>query len=156
MIRDLIKLDFKYDSSVTPTRTLFGKFGRFTNAPINPYELSNKDFSIRGQSGLWEFPWPVFPWLSLPAGSGIMSRIAGYWYTIKSIENALNTGDSVYYFHPYEIGPLPKIKNPNLKTKIFLRNLGDNYLKMLSKIIKRYRKRFISGEELLTKCKSIN
>ena len=151
MIEALLDLGFKYDSSVTSTRPFMGKFGHFTNAPINPYELSETDFATPGKSGLWEFPWPVFPILRLPSGSGIVSRIAGYWYTIASIEHALKTGDTVYYFHPYEIGPYPDIQGLNLRTRIFLRNLGDNYFGMLHMLIKRYQGRFTSGRELLKK-----
>lgn len=151
MIKDLLKLGFKYDSSVTPTRSFMGKFGHSTNAPINPYMLSENDFAIPGKSGLWEFPWPVFPFLGLPSGSGIMSRVAGYVYTITALNHALKTGDSVYYFHPYEIGPSPKVKGLNLRTKIFLRNLGDNYFRMLERVIKRYKGRFTCGKTLLEK-----
>lgn len=151
MIKDLLKFGFRYDSSVTPTKPFMGKFGQFMNAPINPYELSETDFSMPGKSGLWEFPWPVFPLRRLPSGSGIMSRIAGYSYTIISLDFALRTGDSVYYFHPYEIGPYPKVGDLNLKTKIFLRNLGDNYFKILNKIIQRYKGRFTCGKQLLEK-----
>ncbi len=149
MIKELIRKGFKYDSSVTPTRPFMGKFGKFTYAPKNPYQLSYNDFAKKGNSGLWEFPWPVFPVLSLPSGSGIMSRIAGYNYTILSFKNALKTGDTVYYFHPYEIGNPPDIKIPNLKTRIFMRRMGENYFFMLQKIIKRYKGSFICGEELL-------
>ncbi|NTW31513.1 MAG: polysaccharide deacetylase family protein, partial [Bacteroidetes bacterium] len=39
MIEILLKYNFKYDSSITPTRPFMGKFGKFTKAPINPYIL---------------------------------------------------------------------------------------------------------------------
>jgi peptidoglycan/xylan/chitin deacetylase (PgdA/CDA1 family) len=150
MIGDLIECGFRYDSSVTPTRPLMGKFGKFQNAPHNPYQLSRDDLAVRGDSGLWEFPWPVFPWGRLPAGSGITSRIAGYRYTVSALDAALKTGDSVYYFHPYEIGSRPKIRM-NAKIRLFLRNLGPRYFKMLVRLIERYRGRFVTGRELLEK-----
>lgn len=149
MIENLLDLGFKYDSSVTPTKPFMGKFGNFTNAPLNPYELSCHDFSSPGNSGLWEFPWPIFPVRKLPSGSGIMTRIAGYYYTVVSLDNALKTGDTVYYFHPYEIGSMPKLNITNLKTKLFVRNIGINFMNMLDMILKRYEGRFISGKELL-------
>lgn len=152
MIQDLIKLGFKYDSSVTPTRPIMGKFGKFQNAPKNPYELSKTDFSKPGDSGLWEFPWPTFPVGNLPSGSGITTRIFGYYYTVKALDHALRTGDTVYYFHPYEIGPRPQIDSPNIMTKVFLRNNGDEYFAMLKKIIKRYFGRFTHGHPLTMKC----
>lgn len=151
MIDILLKEGFRYDSSVTPTRSLMGKFGNFTGAPRNPYILDRGDFAREGTSGLWEFPWPVFPLLSLPSGSGIMSRIAGYRYTVISLEHALKRGDTVYYFHPYEIGSRPALPFKNLHTQIFLRRLGEPYRRMLEKLCTRYRGRFISGRMLYNK-----
>ena len=148
MIHDLVQLGFTYDSSITPTRPFMGKFGDHTSAPLNPYQVAKEDFARPGDSGLWEFPWPVFPVFNLPAGSGIMSRIAGYGYTVVSLDHALRTGDSVYYFHPYEIGPRPHLDKINFTTRIFLTNLGDPYLKMLCKIINKYKGQFITGTAL--------
>jgi peptidoglycan/xylan/chitin deacetylase (PgdA/CDA1 family) len=148
MIKDLIRLGFTYDSSITPTRPFMGKFGNYVSAPINPYQVSNEDFSKPGDSGLWEFPWPVFPILNLPAGSGSMSRIAGYRYTVISLDHALKTGDSVYYFHPYEIGARPNLDTIDFKTRVFLKNLGDPYFTLLCKIINKYKGQFFSGTTL--------
>jgi peptidoglycan/xylan/chitin deacetylase (PgdA/CDA1 family) len=148
MIHDLVELGFTYDSSITPTRPFMGKFGKHTSAPLNPYQVAQDDFARPGTSGLWEFPWPVFPVLNLPAGSGIMSRIAGYRYTVISLDHALRTGDSVYYFHPYEIGPRPRLDRLNVKTRIFLKDLGDSYLNMLGKLITRYKGQFATGATL--------
>jgi len=148
MIHDLVQLGFKYDSSITPTRPFMGKFGEHTSAPLNPYQVAKEDFARPGDSGLWEFPWPVFPFLNLPSGSGIMSRIAGYRYTVISLDHALRTGDSVYYFHPYEIGPRPRLDKLNIKTRIFLKDLGDSYLNMLGKLITRYKGQFATGATL--------
>jgi peptidoglycan/xylan/chitin deacetylase (PgdA/CDA1 family) len=151
MIEDLLKLGFKYDSSVTPTRSIMGKFGDFTNTPVNPYMLSGNDFALPGNSGLWEFPWPVLPFLKLPSGSGITTRLAGYIYTIIALDHALKTGDSVYYFHPYEIGSRPNVEGLDLRTRVFLRNLGENYYRILERLIKRYNGRFTCGKMLLDK-----
>ncbi|TDI45058.1 MAG: DUF3473 domain-containing protein [Acidobacteria bacterium] len=149
MIRCLLELGLRYDSSVTPTRPFMGKFGEFTKASVNPYPLAEDSFAERGSSGLWEFPLPVFPWGKLPAGSGIMTRIAGYRYTVTALDRALETGDTVYYFHPYEIGPRPKLDGIDLRTRVFLRNLGESYFRSLKRLIERYRGRFVCGCDLL-------
>lgn len=151
MIQDLVEQGFKYDSSVTPTRPIMGKFGKFQNAPKNPYQVSKTDFSKPGDSGLWEFPWPTFPVGNLPSGSGITTRVFGYYYTVKALDDALRTGDTVYYFHPYEIGPCPEIDNPDLRVKFFLRNNGERFFTMLEKIIQRYSGRFTHGYPLSVK-----
>jgi len=151
MIRDLKSLGFLYDSSVTPTKPFMGKFGNFSDSPINPYQLAIDNFSFPGDSGVWEFPWPVFPYGKLPAGSGIMTRIAGYHYTIISLDYALKTGDTVYYFHPYEIGKYPLLKGLNFKTKLFMKNLGDEYHETLKKLINKYRGKYTNGRDLIEK-----
>lgn len=151
MIESLLEEGFLYDSSITPTGSFKGKFGDFKNGPRTPYILDHHDFSKAGDSGLWEFPWPVFPLLQLPAGSGITSRMAGYWYTIISLESTLKKGDTVYYFHPYEIGPRPFLPRENIQVKLFLRNLGKPYLKMLKKLCIHFQGKFISGEMLYKK-----
>ena len=151
MIEALLDEGFLYDSSVTPTRSILGKFGNFKSAPKNPYILDIRDFARAGNSGLWEFPWPVFPILSLPSGSGIMSRIAGFRYTVISLEHALKGGDTVYYFHPYEIGPRPSLPFKKLKTEVFLRSIGKPYTTMLRNLCTRYQGRFVSGKRLYEK-----
>jgi hypothetical protein len=39
------------------------------------------------------------------------------------LRRALRTGDAQYYFHPYELGPRPKIPL-SLRERLFLRRLG--------------------------------
>ncbi|NLO90192.1 MAG: polysaccharide deacetylase family protein [Clostridia bacterium] len=151
MIEALLEEGFLYDSSVVPTRAFMGKYGNFINAPRNPYILDLNDLAREGNSGLWEFPLPVFPVLRLPSGSGITSRICGYYYTVISLQCALKQGDTVYYFHPYEIGPRPNLPFKNPYTMLFLRNIGQPYLKMLKKLCALFRGRFISGKMLYEK-----
>ena len=103
--RSLLAEGFLYDSSVTPTRSFRGKFGNFRHAPRHLISLifttsPGKEIQVCGNSGLFSYFKP-------PSGSGIMSRIAGYTYTVISLEHTLREGDTVYYFHPYEIGPKP-------------------------------------------------
>jgi peptidoglycan-N-acetylglucosamine deacetylase len=151
MIAHLKKMGFLYDSSVTSTWPIMGKFKNSFGAPINPYQLSKNKFSKSGDSALWEFPWPNFPIIRLPSGSGIMARIAGYPYTIISLDNALKTGDSSFYFHPFEIFPPPEIIGASPKIRLFFRNMGEPFLKMLQKLIRRYQGQFVSGRQLLEK-----
>ncbi len=148
-IRELIANGFKYDSSVTPTRPLFGQFGNFTKCPVNPYRLKEDSYS-EGKSELWEFPWAHFPVLKLPSGSGITTRMFGLHYAVISLKNALRTGHTSYYFHPYEIEESPNVKSyKSLHATLYMRNLGKTYLKRLKAIINKFKGQFISGEELL-------
>lgn len=147
MINNLLELDFRYDSSISPS--WLGKYRHHQYAQRNPYMTSHTDFIEPGDSGLWEIPWPIFPYLKTPSGSGIMSRIAGYRYITYSLDSALQTGHTSYYFHPYEIGMKPQLNRMNFRTKLFLKNLGEPYYVILCKILKRYRGKFFNGEALI-------
>ncbi|MCY3413594.1 MAG: polysaccharide deacetylase family protein [Candidatus Heimdallarchaeota archaeon] len=145
----LIESGILYDSSITPTRPLLGKFGKFSKLPINPYKLSSDSFQP-GKSTLWEFPWPVFPYLKLPSGSGITMRIFGYKYSIISLNYALKTGHSAFYFHPYELKEKPKVKSfGSFEGWLTMQNLGNKFEKNINKMISKYKGSFINGRDLL-------
>jgi len=148
-IHILIKHGFLYDSSITPTFPIFGKFGNFFRYPTFPFRLSNKGFEP-GQSKLVEFPWPVFPFFRLPSGSGFTTRMFGYYYTDLTLGNALKKGHTVYYFHPYEIGNgIHLASYGSFFNNFKMRNIGDNYYKVLKRILKKYKKYFTSGKLLI-------
>lgn len=148
IVEDLEEAGFKYDSSVTPTRRFMGKFGKFTDAPLRPYNPDYKDIGKEGNAELVELPWAVFPLFKLPAGSGIMHRIAGNIYNSIATKYSLKHGSISYYFHPYELNELNLNKKINLKTKIFNRNLGDKYFKSLSKFLRKRKDVLVNGRGL--------
>tara|TARA_B110000902_G_scaffold267117_1_gene358345 strand:+ start:3205 stop:4131 length:927 start_codon:yes stop_codon:yes gene_type:complete len=145
----LVECNFLYDSSITPTRKIMGKFGNFTNAPTKPYFTSIEDISVEGNQSLLEFPWPTFPILKLPAGSGIMHRIAGSLYNQIAIQNSLRNGYASYYFHPYEIASLPKINiKKTFKVKIFERKIGKVYYNSCKNFLYQNKDLLINGRDL--------
>jgi len=148
-IRMLIKSGFTYDSSVTPTRPIAGKYGRFTKAPVNPYRLSFHDFSTLGDSPLFEIPFPVFPYFKFPSGSGITTRMFGYWYVRIALDYALKKGSSLFYFHPYEIGTKPNVTYESTWALFQMRRIGVQFYRNLVKLIKRYKGNFTSGREIV-------
>ena len=155
LVEDLEKMGFRYDSSVTPTRRLFGKFGAFTRAPQRPYHPSYDDLGAEGRAALWEFPWAAFPVLMLPAGSGIMHRIGGDLYNWSATHFSLRKGHTSYYFHPYEIDAcvhVQRLENMDLRTRLFILRLGDSYITSLERFLKKHRRRLVSGAELLGLC----
>lgn len=123
MLPVLAELGFVYDSSVCPSRKLMGKFGAFQHCPMNPYRLGPESFSP-GSGGLAEIPIPVFPVLRLPAATGIMTRVAGRWWTEIALRHALRTGDALYYFHPYELTANPGIPLRCFRERLFCRRAG--------------------------------
>lgn len=143
---------FQYDSSVTPTRRILGKFGAFTQAPSVPYRPSYDNIGNSGDANLWEFPWATLPIVKFPAGSGIMHRIGGDLYNAIATHSALSQGHSAYYFHPYEIIESPHLQRYRFvswKSTLFCRRLGKPYLKSLTRFLQKHRNRLISGHQLL-------
>ena len=154
IVRHLQHAGFKYDSSVTPTRKLFGKFGDFIKAPSYPYHPDINNIGHEGNATLLEIPWAVFPYGKLPAGSGIMHRIAGDWYNSTAVRSVLQKGHTSYYFHPYEISSLDELKNRKLplKAKIFLRDCGGNYFFKLKNFLSEHKRNLINGRDLYKLC----
>ena len=153
LVNSLLSNDFNYDSSVTPTRSIFGKFGEFTNSPQFPYITSNQNIGVQGDSGLLEIPWASFPILKTPAGSGITHRIFGNLYNSIATKYSLRKGTCSYYFHPYEVDEyisyksITNIKFP-FKVKIFMKNIGEEYFKNLKRFLLKYKNRLINGSSL--------
>lgn len=127
---------FRYDSSVCFSRGLFGKFGHRGKPTNNPYHPSMHDPFSPGATEFWELPIPVFPILRLPAGSGIATRLLGVMWSYVALRMALRTGDTVYYFHPYELGTLPGLR-AGLNGTLFMRNSGERYARMLRQLLRR-------------------
>jgi polysaccharide deacetylase family protein (PEP-CTERM system associated) len=120
----LIELGFEYDSSVCPSRKLMGKFGRSKSLPAHPYFLSENSFKP-GNGPLFEIPIPVFPFLKLPAATGIMTRVIGVWWSRFALKYNLRSHDALYYFHPYEMVEAPQLDNLTVMQKLHSRRSGD-------------------------------
>jgi len=127
------------------------KSGDNSEAPGKPYFTDAKRVNKEGDSNLMEFPWAVFPVLKLPAGSGILHRVAGDWYNNIATSSSLELGHTAYYFHPYEVVDLNEITGVKLpmKAKIFLRRIGDEYFRSLKIFLSKYKSVLINGESLL-------
>lgn len=125
----LAELGFDYDSSICPSRRFFGKFADHMDAPNTPYMMP-----IGGGRTMPELPIPVMPGVKLPSNSGIMTRVAGRWWSQFAINHYRRQGDVTYYFHPYEIGERPHFASESFYLKLFLRNLGKPYQGMLDRI----------------------
>ena len=153
LVDSLLSHGFKYDSSVTPTRKIFGKFGNFSKSPKKPYVTSRNNIGKEGISGLLEIPWASFPIFKTPAGSGITHRVFGNLYNSIATIHSLRNGICSYYFHPYEIDDCnyyksnTKIKYP-MKVKIFMKNIGNDYFRDLKSFINIYKRRLINGESI--------
>lgn len=150
----LEEMGFAYDSSVFPSRKLGGKYG-YTRAPLYPYFPSRYDIQSRGQSTLVELPVAVFPGIRLVAGSGIFTRLLGYWWTRSALRKLLSKGSAVYYFHPYELMPAPKLSGLSFRERIFLRKCGNTMRRYVEQLLRDFNGRFTRACELVKTLKEM-
>jgi peptidoglycan-N-acetylglucosamine deacetylase len=140
---------FRYDVSVCTARSLLGKDFGHRHVALHPYRF-REAFSRPDPSGdLAEIPLPVLPWIRLPAGTGILTRVTGLPWTLFALRHALKTGDTQYYFHPYEIGPRPEIPL-GLRDRLFLRRLGpwlEHSVERIIVALKSWGVRFVTAGE---------
>jgi peptidoglycan/xylan/chitin deacetylase (PgdA/CDA1 family) len=150
MIPVLKDLGFRYDVSVCTARGLLGKDFGHAHRAQNPYRFRERFSSPEPGGDLVEIPLPTFPWLRLPAATGILTRVVGRWWTLIGLRHALGTGDAQYYFHPYELGPRPQIPL-SLRQQVFLRHLGPWMERAVDAILGRLRGwgvRFVTAGDL--------
>lgn len=140
-------LGFAYDSSVCVSRPIGGKYKGWANAPVHPYHPSYSDIANTGEAALVELPLPPFPVLRLSAGSGIMTRALGYHWSAIGLATTIRTGDTGFYFHPWEVGPRPPSSGPLWKSALFLRNTGPWMLQAVDRLLTKFAGRVITAGE---------
>jgi len=123
MIPILRERGFVYDASVCTARSLLGKDFGHRHVAVNPYRFRDAFSEPSPDGDFVEIPHPVFPLLRLPAATGILTRVAGRWWSLIALHRALQSGDVQYYFHPYELGPKPGLRF-SLRERLFLRRVG--------------------------------
>jgi peptidoglycan/xylan/chitin deacetylase (PgdA/CDA1 family) len=150
MIPILREHGFRYDASVCTSRSLLGKDFGHDHVARNPYRFRER-FSRPDPTGdLVEIPIPTVPVLRLPAATGILTRVAGVGWTMWGLRDALATGDAQYYFHPYEMGPRPRL-DLSWRERLFLRRLGPWMERAVDRIVERLQglgARFVTAGEL--------
>jgi len=136
-IEEIINLDFIYDSSICPSRKFFGKYKGMSKMPNNPFIIICKNTHKSESKFLIEIPVTAMPYVRLPACSGIITRILGKTWTKIALFWALQHGHVMYYFHPYEIGYPPFLKDKGWYIKLFFRNVGKPFIEMLKDIFQK-------------------
>ena len=144
----LEEIGFEYDSSVCPSRKLMGKFGNTMNLPSYPYFLSRTSFRP-GDGKLFEIPIPVFPFIALPAASGIMTRVIGIWWSVFALKYNLKKHDALYYFHPYEFLEKLELRNMTFIQKLHARRTGFWMRKAVKEILSEF------DDNIFTNCKEL-
>lgn len=99
MFDSLIKLEFKYDSSIS-LNSLYKK------ADFSLDSFSSSPSIIKKKNGvIYEFPfafWDIWGF-KLPTSGGPMLRFLGSQIIMKGLNQSLKRGHSVFYFHPIDI-----------------------------------------------------
>jgi len=145
--RVLEDLGFLYDSTVCTSRPIGGKYKGWAQAPSCPYHPSYEAIGRPGDARLVEVPIPAVPILKLAAGSGILTRIIGYNWTLCALRSAIRRGNTAYYFHPWEVGQRPRPDGHPLRNRLFLRRTGPWMLDRVERIIRCFDGRIITARE---------
>jgi len=136
---------FIYDATVCVSRPIGGKYRGWAQSPIHPYHPSYDDVGKRGDAKLVELPLPPFPGVRLAAASGIITRVFGYNWTAIALRSAIRTGSTMYYFHPWEVGPRPRAGGSALRNAIFLRRTGPWMMRVVDRLLRRYEGRILTA-----------
>jgi hypothetical protein len=142
---------YLYDTTVCVSRPLGGKYRGWHRAPLHPYHPSHEAVGRAGGASLVELPLPPFPVLRISAGSGILTRIVGFHWTMIALRTAIRTGDTGFYFHPWEIGGRPPAEGHWLRNAIFLRRTGRWMLEAVERILTTFEGRVVTAERAARK-----
>ena len=149
--RILERHGYLYDTTVCVSRPLGGKYRGWHRSPLHPYHPSHDAIGERGDAALVELPLPPFPVLRISAGSGILTRIVGFHWTMIALRTTIRTGDTGFYFHPWEIGARPPAEGHWLKNAIFLRRTGRWMHDAVDRILATFEGRVVTAERAARK-----
>jgi peptidoglycan/xylan/chitin deacetylase (PgdA/CDA1 family) len=138
---------FLYDSSVCVSRPIGGKYRGWSRAPLHPYHPSYDNVAESGAARLVELPIPCFPLIRVSAGSGIMTRVVGYYWTLGGLQHAIRRGNTCFYFHPWEVGARPAVEGHTLRNALFLRRTGPWMLRAVERLLQRFDGRIVTARE---------
>jgi len=137
---------FVYDSTVCVSRPIGGKYQGWTHAPHHPYHPSYDAIGARGDARLVELPLPSFPVIRLSAGSGILTRVLGLHWTMTSLRYRIRSGDTGFYFHPWEVAPpSPAATGGGFRQQLFYRRAGPWMLGAVERILEQFEGRTVTA-----------
>jgi peptidoglycan/xylan/chitin deacetylase (PgdA/CDA1 family) len=147
-------MGFLYDSSVCPSRPLFGKYQNYQNAPQIPYRPCYDAIDGNGERlmRLWELPVPTLPILKIPACTMISCRTVSLMLAKIALRATLARGYGMFYLHPYELNPGPVLPMSLVKARLFMRRAGPAARKLFSELIDWVGAPFITAAECAKRC----
>lgn len=145
----LIKLGYKYDSSVMPSFRLLSK-NYSPKAPKDPYNPSLTDVFKKGSSAIMEIPIYTLPVTKIPFGLSYM-RLLGlsvYKFLFSHVKQDIVT----FYLHTYDLFSLPK--NMDLPLRFRLVSKSQPGFKMLREFLtyvsETFNPKYMCAREVLT------
>jgi hypothetical protein len=136
---------FVYDTTVCVSRPIGGKYIGWADAPLHPYRPSYDAIGREGTARLVELPLPSFPVVNLSAGSGILTRVLGLWWTRIALTRRLQTGDTGFYFHPWEVAAQTRPIKTLSREAVFYRHTGDWMLRAVDALLARFDGQVVTG-----------
>ena len=143
--RVLEQQGFLYDTTVCVSRPIGGKYRNWANAPLHPYHPSYDEVARPGDARLVELPLPSFPVIKISAGSGILTRVIGFHWTMIALRHHIRNGDTGYYFHPWEVAEVPAVAGRSWKQAIFYRRTGPWMLDAVDRILTHFQGRIVTA-----------
>ena len=120
----LEEVGFNYDSSVSQN-SLYNKTDQeLDEVETIPYAPKQGTLTPGGDRDITEIPWPYFDVKvgKIPAAGGPLIRLFGRRIIQAGIEQSLQRGDSVFYFHPVDIArqSFPSVGNTRRRPAYWL------------------------------------
>ena len=120
----LEEVGFNYDSSVSQN-SLYNKTDQeLDEIETIPYTPKRGTLTPGGDRDVVEIPWPYFDIKigKIPAAGGPLIRLFGRRIVQAGIEQSLQRGDSVFYFHPVDIArqSFPSVGNTRRRPAYWL------------------------------------
>jgi peptidoglycan/xylan/chitin deacetylase (PgdA/CDA1 family) len=143
--RILEERGFIYDTTVCASRPIGGKYRNWSEAPDHPYHPGYDDIARPGTARLVELPLPSFPVIRISAGSGILTRVIGFHWTMIALRHHIQNGDTGYYFHPWEAAAVPALAERSWKHAVFYRRTGRWMLDAVDRILTHFQGRVITA-----------
>ena len=142
---------FGYDSSVCPARGFRGKYHGMRHSPQCPYRIG-RSVQVPGAGPLWELPVPTFPWLGVPACTGIATRLLGTWWSRLALWHWGRQGRATqYYFHPYEVWTDPVPDQGGWYVRLFLSGRGARMQGRVQRLLATYARRAVTAVDLVAR-----
>ena len=136
---------FVYDTTVCVSRPIGGKYRGWADAPHHPYHPSYDDIARPGAARLVELPLPSFPIIRISAGSGILTRVVGFHWTMTALRYHIRSGDTGFYFHPWEVGRLPAAAGTSWRHALFYRRTGPWMLDAVDRLLTHFRGHIVTA-----------